>query len=225
MTVRHRWRVAAAAGLLAAAIATEAASGEAQDRLFAEGVLDGVVSGRELIFRHERSGGYPGERPAKIADGEIAVALTAGEEGRRAEVRLTGQDGSPAVAQLPAAAGHPLLLVFLENSARAMAELTGGNPVYIRNRMREALGAQDETEPAEIVVEGAAAPGTRITFRPFADDPNRNRMGAFADLELDFVVSDAVPGGFAELRAASGPGAGGEPDYLESMVFERIEGE
>jgi hypothetical protein len=223
------WRtlsLAAAVGLAAAAPAP-ARAGEAQDRLFAVGVLDAVPTGAHLLYRHERAGDFPPDTLAPVEGGEIDVALVAGDGGRReAEVRLTGRAGTPGVARLAAAAGHPVLIVFLENSARNMAALTGGNPVYIRNRMREALGRQDATEAVEIAVGGAPAAATAITFRPFADDPNRGRMAAFADLELRFVVSDAVPGSFARLEAEAGPGGGAAPAYLETMTFERLaEGE
>jgi hypothetical protein len=63
----------------------------------------------------------------------------------------------------------------------------------------------------------------RLVFRPFAADPNRARLGAFADLELRVVVSGAVPGGFERFEAEA-PGTGGAPVYAETIVFERMEG-
>jgi hypothetical protein len=46
-----------------------------------------------------------------------------------------------------------------------------------------------------------------VVLRPFADDPNRARMGAFADLELSVTMSEAVPGWYHSLLAATPDGA------------------
>lgn len=215
-----------AAAVAVAALAGPAGAGEAQDRLFEVGLLDGIATGDRLVYRHQRSGSFDAGRVPAIDGEEIGIALVSGAEGRReAHVTLTGSRGRPTRARLPAGGGHPLLLVFLETTVDNMAAMTGGSPHYIRNRMREALGQQDVTEPVEVTAGGAEVAGTRLTFTPFTGDPNRGEMGAFAELELRVVLSDAVPGEIASLSAVTGPGADGTPVLRERMVFERIEEE
>ena len=120
------------------------AAGEAQDRLFAVGVLDGVATGHRLVFDHQRRGSFDAAVLPPIEDGEIEVALASGGSGGRvAEVTLREGGRRRTLDPLPAAAGHPLLLVFLETVVDDVARLTGGSPFYIRNRMREALRGQD----------------------------------------------------------------------------------
>jgi hypothetical protein len=114
--------------------------------------------------------------------------------------------------------------MFLETTLRAMAEATGGNPFYIRNRMREALATDVPLEPVEVTVDGAPAAAVAATFRPFAADPHRSAMGAFGDLALTLTMSDAVPGEFARLEATAAAPAG-EPAYAETVTFSGIEGE
>ena len=138
-----RPRMLAAAALLLCLGPAQLAAGEAQDRLFAVGVLDGVATGERLVFTHVRAGSFDTALLPAIPDGEIEVAIAPAEAGRR-EARVTlREDGQQrGLAAFPAGAGHPLLLVFLETTARNVAALTGGSPFYIRNRMREALAAR-----------------------------------------------------------------------------------
>lgn len=209
--------------LVCLALAPPAVAGEAQDRLFATGVLDDVATGQRLLFAHERTGSLQAAGLPPIEGGVIALALAAADTGgRQARLTLTDAGRARALPPFPADAGHPLLLVFLETTARHVADLTGGSPFYIRNRMREALADQDAAEPVAIALDGAQVAGERLVFRPFAADPNRTRLGVFADLEIRVTVSEAVPGGFARLEAAAGPD--GAPGFTETIVFERMEG-
>lgn len=216
--------------LLAAAAATaaplQAAAGEAQDRIFALGVLDEVATGERLVYDHTRAGSLAdaGTLPP-IEDGEVVIALTDSEttEGRDAEVTLRSGEQTRALTAFPAAAGNPLLMLFMENSVRSMATATGGSPHYIRNRMREALRTQDEGGPVEIEVGGETVEARRYSFRPFMDDPNVARMGAFGELEISFVLSEAVPGRYAVLEVVTGPGPDGAPALREAITYESVE--
>ncbi len=210
-----------AVAVIAMAAALSLHAGEAQDQLFAVGVLDSVPTGQRLVFERERGGVFDTTRLPAIADGEIAVTLTATDSGSRTAVVSTRDDGKERVlTDLPADAGHPLLLVFLEMVVRDVATLTDGSPFYIRNRIREALGDQHEVETVEVANDDGAAAGERLLFRPFISDPNRQRLGAFADLEIGVMLNDAAPGGFERFEAFVAPDA-----FRETMVFKRLEGE
>lgn len=196
--------------------------------VFAAGVFADAPPGERVVFHHERRTTADDPRLPAIADGAAEVAMAATEAGgRELRVRLTADGRSRPVPPFPADSGHPLLLVFLESCVRHMAEITGGSPFYIRNRMREALWASAATEPVQIAVDGATVAGERLVIRPFDGDPNAAAMGPFAALELRFVLSDAVPGGIALLEAETGPGAGGgdAPFLRETLRYDRTEGE
>jgi hypothetical protein len=79
-------------------------------------------------------------------------------------------------------------------------------------------------EPVEIALDGGAAEAERLVFRPFGDDPNRERLGDLAELELRITVSGAVPGGFERLEAVAAPDPGVAPAYSEVIAFLRAEG-
>lgn len=224
-------RAAALAALLAAPSAAAAQQGKASDEadapagvhegLFATGVLEGVATGEGIVFRHERVV-EPDSALLPDFDGTAEVSVVAAEVGaREAQVALVADGRNRPVPPLPADAGHPLLLVFLETAVRTVAETTGGSPFYIRNRIRDSFWSSGESEVVEISYKGEAVEAEELVYRPFADDPNQARMGGFADLELRFLVSEAVPGqiGLFELRAPSG---GGAPKVTETLTLDGL---
>lgn len=212
------------AALLGAMTPMAGRAGEAQDRLFAIGVLEGVETGQRLVYGYDRAVGVASAELPVIEDGKVEMTIVAPETGSR-EVRVTIFEEARVrrLNPFPEEAGNPLLMVFMETSVRSMAALTGGSPFYIRNRMREALRVQDAGEPVEVVVAGQIYPAERYSFRPFAEDPNRERMGPFADLEISFVISDVVPGTYAAIEAVTGLGPEGKPLLRETMKFEKSE--
>ena len=59
-------RALAIAGLVA--LETTAAAGEAQDRLFAVGVLGSVETGQELVYGFERLGDFPPDKISAVME-------------------------------------------------------------------------------------------------------------------------------------------------------------
>src|SRR3546814_5445147 len=55
---------------------------------------------------------------------------------------------------------------------------------------------------------GERVAATEISFRPFANDPNRARLREFADKSYHVIISDAVPGGIYEVQAETPEGDG-----------------
>jgi hypothetical protein len=213
----------AAALLLAAGLVVPPAA--AQETPFAVGSFAADPVGAEARFRHERSVHPEGEAGRVVFEGSVEITLALDDEGRR-EVRLGFvQDGATrAEPRFPAEVGHPLMIVFLEAAVQSMATLTGGSPDYIRSRLREALWVAVEPEPVELALDGAPIEARALGYVPFAADPERARMGPFADLEMRFVVSDAVPGRLAALSFETPPGEGGLAGLRETIVVEGLEG-
>lgn len=187
-------------------LAGPALSEPASDLLFAEGIFATLPAGQEIRYAHVRNGpAAPDFRLVAegsmvlVAGGAAALTLTLVEDGR-----------SRSLPDFPAGGGNPVLMVFLESVTRSMAALTGGSPFYIRNRLKDALLTGGDL--AE-VGEGA---DKAVTLHPFESDPNRARMGAFAELTLRFVVSDKVSGHFLSLSADTPDPASG---YHESITL------
>ncbi|PTE21483.1 hypothetical protein C5F48_12025 [Cereibacter changlensis JA139] len=186
---------------------TGAQAGALSDAIFAPGAFGATDPGQVTRYDHERSGPEgPGFRP--VAQGALVITPELAEG--KPQLVLTHEDAgrTAPVAAFAASAGDPVLLYFLENTVRSMAALTGGSPFYIRNRVRDAL-VQAETAVGEgpVVAE----------VKPFSEDPNREKMGAFADLVLRFELTPgaAVP---LSLLSADTTAAGGA--YRETLTLE-----
>ncbi len=213
-----------AAGSPAAGLAQEAESNGPHEGLFATGVLDDLAIGESIRFRHARD--VEPDVPGIIDfEGSAEVSIEEGEEGKRAaRIALIANDQPRPVPRMPADAGHPLLLIFLENTVRTMSETVGGNPFYIRNRIRESFWDSGEVAPVEIRYDGETVAAEELVYRPFVEDPNRDKMGGFADLTLSFLVSDAVPGGIARFDLEV-PAVADLPGLSETIELEGLEQE
>ncbi|MBK4218217.1 hypothetical protein JJJ17_19995 [Paracoccus caeni] len=168
-----------------------------------------------LHARHlpETGGGLPGVTqdgvtPGNVEGDHLSLERIAVGDGEQLALSLTQAGQSRVVAQFPMQSANPILLFFLENVVRNVAAQTGGSPYYIRNRIRDALIATpaDQAEAAE----------TRIVLHPFADDPNRARLGDFADLAITLRYDAADPVRLVELLADTGAGTSG---YTETMTL------
>ncbi len=196
-TIMFAALLALGGGFLAAAPQVQA--GPLSDLLLGEKAPE---SGHPGLWRHERTTPPPKPRagqgpeiepPAALPPLDELLRLAPESEGEGARFLLSREpaEGAPRVelASFPAGSAGPMALYFLESVVRSMAETSGGSPFYIRNRLREAFVA------AELGgLEAASAPegglqAHRVEIRPFAKDPNRSRMGEFADLLLVFTIT------------------------------------
>lgn len=184
-------------------------AGALSDLLMAPGLLAEAPVGSTLAYAEARQ--VPdGGTLEDVADGSVRIEVKADGDARALLlVRESGGAAQP-VGTFAAGVANPLLLYFLETTVRATAEATGGSPYYIRNRIREALAGAD-------LGDGGTAAGPReVTLVPFAADPNRPRMGDFADLTLRVRFDPAEPGRLLELSADT---AGAADGYHEKMVL------
>lgn len=191
-------------GLLAAAVLASGlggmppglAAGEAGDLIFAQrGPWD--LGERQLVWSETRDGpALPGFR--RIADGRLVLSETTdAADGKPVlQLRQTSEGRSHVIGPFPLSGGDPVVVFFLENTARDMAALTGGSPFYIRNRIKDAVfrGGTVRQQDGR----------TTVVARPFDGDPNAGRMGAFAALELRFVMGDDPGAPIRELVAETG---------------------
>ena len=201
------------------AIGNIAYAGPASERVFSTKALDLLEIGQLVDYSHTR-GGTLGEPLNPVENGQIRVKLRADSEGKREAVVTMGEDGQlRPVSVWPASAGNPILPIFLESTLRAMSRATGGSAFYIRNRIKESLGTGGTIETVSVDVKGDTLSAQEITFMPFQADKNRERMGAFADLKLIFVVSDEMPGDIIRFAAATGDN--GE-SYKEEIAFAEL---
>ena len=188
-----------------------AGAGALTDLLMAPGVFADAPLGSAVAYAEERA----------VPDGGTLDDVTAGvvrlevreDAGKPELVLVKEENGTPKpVGTFPAGVANPLLLYFLETTVRATADATGGSPYYIRNRIREALVATDLGTD----VGDTATPTREVTLVPFAEDPNRPKMGPFGDLTVRLRFDPDRPERILELSADTAEGGEG---YHEKMVL------
>lgn len=196
-----------------------AAAGPLSDLLMAPGLLADAPEGEVFRYVHNRRlpGQAAGSEPAgaaigiappdTVVDGRAVLSIAPGTGGPVMVLTLGTGGDMKTVAEFPARGPNPMLLFFLENVVRNGVIQTGGSPYYIRNRIRDALVAADlgtDQDGRSVVV-----------LHPFANDPNRARMGDFGALTLTLDYDSADPGRLVELLADTGSGTSGYSETLK----------
>ncbi|WP_102106551.1 hypothetical protein [Oceaniglobus roseus] len=178
---------------------------ETYDLIFKTGTLDGIPETEVLTY--DRDIAIPED--AEYADrntGEIRLTFEPEQMARLTFLK----DGKHAnVGAFPATVGNPVIMYFVETVLRDVAKEAGGSPFYIRNRIKEALVQPVPITDVTVPYDGKEVAAKRIVLRPFENDKNREKMGAYGDLALTFTMSEDVPGWYASLAAEAPDGKGG----------------
>ncbi|MEM9577772.1 MAG: hypothetical protein AAF999_12250 [Pseudomonadota bacterium] len=187
------------------------------DLLFRNGTLDEVGRDAELVYARTVTNTLNPDAASRDT-GQIALSFT---EGQATMAMLEfRQDGKyRRLGAFPASVGNPMIMYFYESIVRDMAETAGGSPYYIRNRVKDALIQPSDIVEGEAEVAGRTVQTRTIRIYPFLNDPNRDRMKGFGDLELRVTMSDEVPGWYMALVAEA---SGGEV-YRSELLFDRVD--
>ena len=199
-------------------MASPLAGDKTYDMLFRNGTLDGVDRGAELVYARTVTNTLKPEA-ADRDTGDVALSFREGEATMALlEFRQNGKYRR--LGAFPASVGNPMIMYFYETVVRDMAEAAGGSPFYIRNRVKDSLIQPSDIVKGEAVVGGRTVETRTIRIYPFAEDPNRDRMKGFGDLELRVTMSEDVPGWYMSLVAE----ASGGSVYRSELVFDRVDG-
>lgn len=140
-----------------------------------------------------------------LAEREVGQVVLSANADDPAGVLLSfhKDDGQRKLGAFPQSVGNPLFMYFVETVIRDMAGITGGSPFYIRNRVKDALVNRTEVTQTTITQDDQQIPARQAVLIPFANDPNRDRMGGFGDLTLTVTMSDDVTGWYQSLDATA----------------------
>lgn len=192
-------------------LASPAAAQNLAETLMQPGLLAEMADESLPCYAHSRSiPSADGDTDAteEIEDERLCLARSADQPDRYVELILTDAGQPRVIAQLPIETSNPFLLFFLENVVRNVATQTGGSPYYIRNRIRDALisGQQEEREDKI----------AQAVLQPFIGDPNRARLGEFADMVLTLRYDPDDPLRLLQLSVDTGDG---QNRYTETMTL------
>ena len=198
---------------LALLLATPLRAADTYDLIFRLGTLDDLPAQTVLTYDRQVT---VAANPDYATRNTGSVTLTVDDT---AALDFRQGDQHRALGQFPVDVGNPVIMYFVETVLRDVAQETGGSPFYIRNRIKESLLTTVPVIEAALPFDGEEIATRQITLRPFADDPNRDRLGGYADLALRFTLSDEAPGWYLSL-AAEAPGADGQSGYHSSLTLQ-----
>lgn len=210
-SLRGRLAAAMLAGCLAG-VPMALAAGEAGDLIFADRG-PWALGDRTLTWTLVHEGpASPAFVP--VVDGRITLSETTdpsdGKPVLQLDQKARGRDRK--IGRFPVSGGDPVVIFFLESTTRDMATLTGGNPDYIRNRIKDAV-----FRGGSVAREGGV---TTVVARPFEGDPNSGRMHGFETLELRFVLGADPKAPIRELVArTAGPVAAAVPREMAGQTI------
>jgi hypothetical protein len=120
--------------------------------------------------------------------------------------------------------GNPLLMVTLERDATEMKDQLGLSASYFRNKIREGFVSAADVAPGTYLLGGKEVSAQVVTVRPFAGDERLERISQVQAKTYTFTLSDAVPGGIAEIRIAMPADARmGAPAFEQRTTFQDVQ--
>lgn len=191
-------------------MASPVAAQNVAETLMQPGLLVEMPKENLPCYAHDRQAPPPDEAttaPENLQDEKVCLVRSADQGREHLALSLTDAGQVRIVAQFPMETSNPILLFFLENVVRNVATHTGGSPYYVRNRIREALIAGQQTQEAGVA---------QVVMRPFDSDPNRDRLGEFADIAVTLRYDTADPVRLLQLSADTGDG---DSRYTETMTL------
>ncbi len=195
-------------GALAALFATllpmaAAAAGDhkASPILFETRQLDLIDKGSEVTYRFEKTGSDERLVGKNYADDiRLGVAKVDDKGGRDVVFKVFTGEHARDPQNWPELTVNPLFVWYLDRAVVTFNSLAGGNQMYLKHKIREALG-NATAEETKVEYNGKTVDAYTVTITPFADDMSASKMQGFHKSAFTVVVSNQVPGYFVDLQA------------------------
>ncbi|RTL97830.1 hypothetical protein EJV44_07640 [Ancylobacter aquaticus] len=210
-------RTAAATSFTVFLASAALAAPTAAELFFEQPYLSKVAAGTTLTYAYKHV-----TAEAKLGDGfeetlEMKVGAPADDPTKRiADVLIHRGDKEGEAGPFPTMNGNPIAMILLERDVKELAQLSKGSPFYLRNRVREHLSS-GTVAPARFSYDGHEVEGWKLTMRPFAEDPNKDKLLELAGRRYEFLFSDAVPGGLYSIDVVT-PKAAGDANIIETSL-------
>jgi hypothetical protein len=195
-------RASALLGLiLLPTVALAAGEHKAQPILFQTRQLDLVSKGSEVTYRFERKGNNEALVGKDYSDElRLGVAKVDDKGGRDVVFKVFTGENARDPQNWPELTINPLFIWYLDRTVGTFNSLAGGSQMYLKHKIREALGAAS-AEEVKVDYNGKSIDAYKIAIAPFADDPNSGKMQGFHKSDFVIVVSNEVPGFFVSLKS------------------------
>jgi hypothetical protein len=191
----------------------------ANQALYTTNHLKSITEPAILIYDFERKGTL-GEALKDSVEEKITEVLPSGRKNMSFQF-LSGENRVRFPPQY-GFNGNPIFMLFLEHDVRELQQLTGGNALYFRNRIRNALAGSAEVNPTTFTFRGETFNGTEIRIQPFLGVELAHRFPKYAQRTYVFILSDEIPGGFYRVSSITPAKPGEVALNEESLTFREI---
>lgn len=213
--------LAGAAAVLALASPARSAEDTVAGAVFGPGRFAAITAPVRLRYRFEVRG--PGIEAAPPSPVLVDVRQVAADGAKQVWLELFEGAARRSFGPVDAREQNPVLITFLQLDVTEMGRLSGGASGYFQQQIRRSFGRPAEVQAVTVEVGGRSVPATRLTIRPFKDDPQIERFPAFRDKSYELTVSDDVPGGLWRLVARTPDAKTGELILEKALTFEASE--
>lgn len=193
--------------------------------LFDAAHLKNMKAGEEAIYNFERNGSDQKLLGENFKDTiRVKVDEVADDATRTVSVDVFTADRARPTQHIAGMTGNPLLVVFLDRAISNFASLAGGSRPYLKNRFKQQLATASTVEPVVIDYKGQKIEGYRVKVSPFVGDPSALKMQGYDGSSFEIVVSEKLPGHFAETRAVYSAPTDGSLKLDERTVLDGVGG-
>ena len=180
--------------------------------------------GTKLTYNFKRDGSEPKLLGPNFKDNiGLNVDEVTDDGTRTVSVQVFSGERGRDPRTLAGLTGNPVLVFYLDRAVSNFALLAGGSTAYHKNRFRMAMGTKEGLVPAKFQYNGKTVDGYRLAIRPFTGD-NRNvsKMKGYENAHFEVLMSDAVPGYFAEFTSSYSSPLEGSPSLTERIAIEGL---
>ena len=206
-----------------AASATEAPA-SISAALFEKKHIDGLAPGTKLTYKFERTPSEPKMLgPGFKDDIDLTIKEVTADNKRTVDIRVFTGERSRAVRTINGMTGNPVLVFYLDRAVAGFSLLAGGNRAYHKNRFRVAMRTSGGLVPEKFEYNGKQIDGYRVAIRPFTgDNKNVGKMKGYENAHFEFLMSDDLPGYFAEFTSRYESTKPNSPKLFERFLLDGV---
>lgn len=214
----------AAAFSFAAAAAVAAETPSIMDALFNKSHLSNLAKGDTVTYNFNRESSEPKLMGINFSDTISLNVREVTDDGKRTvATRIFTGERDRGDRVIDGMTGNPVLVFFLDRAVSNFASLAGGSQAYHKNRFRIAMRTKGGLNPEKFEYNGKTVEGYRLAIRPFTGDvKNNEKMRGYENAHFEFLMSDDVPGYFAQFTSHYSSPLDGSPTLNESISADGV---
>lgn len=119
---------------------------------------------------------------------------------------------------------NPVIGAYMQGDTYEMQRLTGGHWRYFLKQIKLVMADTNESESISVEFDEKKYDSEKITFLPFENIDDKERLGKFVDKTYEFTFSDKIPGKLYSIKTIikDMDNPTGEPLIAEELILRSI---